>query len=350
MAKMFAKKNVFALVRSVLFSNLYLYFLQEWENFEAMLNNQSRLALFLALVALLALSAWGCKGDCYEVRYPMADDAKSGSISPILDSQMVANVLRLDSLAALRSPVVGKPAAETVVSSNSATSRGGVAPRSSSVSAAPRSSAVSKAADSLALTPAPVPVPVDSVLCGDVGEFEICDARDGKHYDFVVIGDQTWLKRNLAYEAEGSWCPNNREEDCKLYGRLYQWNAANSCPEGWRLPSMKDFSSLYSYISQKLAGREGVGTSLKIIMGWIDSGDKFPSGTNRFGFGAKPAGYRDVRGNYLSIGEEANFWTSHEILGENRASYWNLYYGNQDFIGSYVGLKSSAMSVRCIKN
>lgn len=208
------------------------------------------------------------------------------------------------------------------------------------------------AGDSLALLP--VPTEPDSAmvaLCSDVGENEFCDLRDGKRYDIVVIGRQTWFRRNLAYETEGSWCPNDQEENCTLYGRLYQWSSANSCPEGWHLPTMRDFAILHDYVLKKNAGQEGVGTSLKTIVGWNDDDmGEVPVGTNRYGFGAKPAGYRDNRGLYVSVGDEANFWTSHEIIGENRASYWNLYYGNQDFIGSYVGLKTSAMSVRCIKD
>lgn len=205
--------------------------------------------------------------------------------------------------------------------------------------------------DSLALMPTPDQQDsAEKKLCADVVQGEFCDPRDGKRYDLVVIGRQTWFRRNLAYETEGSWCPNDREENCTIYGRLYRWGVANSCPEGWRLPSMKDFTTLYDYIGKKNDHSEGVGTSLKTIVGWNDAEDGVPVGTNRYGFGAKPAGYRDSRGFFLSIGDEANFWTSNEVVGEDRASYWNLYYANADFIGSYVGLKSSAMSVRCIKN
>lgn len=191
---------------------------------------------------------------------------------------------------------------------------------------------------------------VAKALCSDVGASQICDMRDGKRYRYVKIGKQTWMSQNLAYKVDGSWCVNGNAEGCAQYGRLYEWNVANSCPVGWRLPSMEDFTILKSHIEKKLAGKSGVGTALKTITGWEEDDDGLtPVGTNEFGFAAKPAGYRDYRGNFVSVGSEANFWTSQEVPGEDRASYWNLYFANQDFIGSYVGLKTSAMSVRCIK-
>lgn len=189
-----------------------------------------------------------------------------------------------------------------------------------------------------------------TAACSNLAANEFCDRRDGKHYRFVVIGRQKWMSQNLAYEVEGSWCVNGKEDGCSQYGRLYRWDAANVCPNGWRLPSMNDFTTLNDFIKKKLGSEFGVGTALKTISGWEEDDDGLaPVGTNEFGFAAKPAGYRDNRGNFVSVGSEANFWTSQEVPGEDRASYWNLYFANQDFIGSYVGLKTSAMSVRCIK-
>ena len=189
-----------------------------------------------------------------------------------------------------------------------------------------------------------------TAACSNLSANEFCDRRDGKRYRFVAIGRQKWMSQNLAYEVEGSWCVNGKEEGCSQFGRLYRWDAANVCPNGWRLPSMNDFTTLKDFIQKKLGNKSGVGTALKTISGWEEDDDGLaPVGTNEFGFAAKPAGYRDNRGNFVSVGSEANFWTSQEVPGEDRASYWNLYFANQDFIGSYVGLKTSAMSVRCIK-
>lgn len=316
--------------------------------------NAFGLPLSLCLATIVAFSFWGCKKDSSIVRgkpkisnpedytfgYPaLAEYHEYGNVSPIIDSSRARDILRLDSLAALE---VSQDLSEKNVGEVAEPSLA----KNDKKRAYPIRPKETIEIDSLALEPAPTEVS----LCGEVGENEICDVRDGKHYDFVVIGRQTWFRRNLAYEIEGSWCPGGKEENCAPLGRLYQWNSASSCPEGWRLPSMRDFKILYEYAFRTLGSKEGVGTSLKTIVGWNEDDDiKVPPGTNRFGFGAKPAGYRDVRGNYLSIGDEANFWTSDQVNGEDRASYWNLYYANQDFIGSYVGPKSVAMSVRCIK-
>ena len=66
-----------------------------------------------------------------------------------------------------------------------------------------------------------------------------------KNFESVRIGDQIWMAKNIDADVSGSFCYNNDLLNCKKYGRLYTWDAAqNVCPEGWRLPTENDFRQL----------------------------------------------------------------------------------------------------------
>jgi len=85
------------------------------------------------------------------------------------------------------------------------------------------------------------------------------DTRDGQSYPVVKIGNQIWIAENFRYLPsikdngdlyENSMIPDNEYLE-KGYGRLYDWNTAmNIAPEGWKLPSDKDFQELISFITK----------------------------------------------------------------------------------------------------
>lgn len=166
------------------------------------------------------------------------------------------------------------------------------------------------------------------------------DPRDGQSYDIAQIGMQTWMAKNLNYEAEGSACPEGDNRSCSKYGRLYTWAAAQKvCPEGWRLPDRADFEQLIA----SAGGMDFAGEKLKSTSGWFKKGN----GSDEFGFDALPAGYRIGNGTFDGIGGYAHLWTASETP-DGLAHYLFLDFSTKAAKLSAFG-KDEARSVRCVK-
>jgi uncharacterized protein (TIGR02145 family) len=169
------------------------------------------------------------------------------------------------------------------------------------------------------------------------------DSRDSKVYKWVKIGNQTWMQENLAYNANGSWFYNDDPSNGSIYGKLYSWQmACNSCPSGWRLPTVNDFNILINFLGgEDVAGgkMKSTGTSM-----WESPNT---NATNSSKFTALPAGGRGYNGGYNSQGRSIAFWTFTSV-NLNKATYFNLWYNTEDML-NYDYDKNSGFSVRCIK-
>ena len=154
----------------------------------------------------------------------------------------------------------------------------------------------------------------------------LTDARDGKTYRTIKIGNQVWMAENLNYELKNSrqawaaqegitedskvfYCSEIKSANCSKFGRLYTWSAAMDsvgkfsengkgcgmasdskricspeepirgiCPEGWHLPSKEEFVILEHFVAKSSKSIEeielGPSTSLRSTSDWGGSWKK----------------------------------------------------------------------------
>ena len=182
------------------------------------------------------------------------------------------------------------------------------------------------------------------------------DSRDGKTYKTVVIGGQEWMAENLNFANIPSSCYDDDPWYCDIYGSLYKWeHAQNACPEGWHLPSDRDWFLLVEY----LGGAEIAGGKLKAT-GTIedDTGlwaEPNTGATNESGFTALPGGYKntDYNGFYWLKDFEGAWWTSDLSAAGCDPSSWIWYQGVNNWESEFLDLcvhRDAMLSVRCLKD
>ncbi|GBU23311.1 hypothetical protein R80B4_03228 [Fibrobacteres bacterium R8-0-B4] len=157
----------------------------------------------------------------------------------------------------------------------------------------------SESAEALSATP----VTYDTLL----------DPRDSAVYKTVVIGGRRWMAENLNYELDNSQCYDDKESNCKRYGRLYDWYTAMTvCPAGWHLSTANEWRALIA----AAGGDSTDDTRLRAAGGWKEGGglcgdgpcpDWVP-GTDEFGFSALPGGYGGPDGGFANAGFYGYWW------------------------------------------
>jgi len=190
---------------------------------------------------------------------------------------------------------------------------------------------------------------------------EMTDARDGKTYKTVTLGDQTWLAQNLNYETDNSWCYGDDPANCETYGRLYDWEAAKTaCPTGWHLASDEEWSTLIKYLDPKADPNAGVMES-NIAGGMMKTTGTIEDGTglwrspnvganNSSEFSGLPGGARFDDGSYNVIAMHAIFWSSTEY-DANSVYFRILDYGLEGLYRDNNNItKTMGLSVRCLKD
>ena len=187
-------------------------------------------------------------------------------------------------------------------------------------------------------------------------------------YNPITIGNQVWMTKNMRNKcdangnllAEGSdYFPTESEE----YGLLYSWDAAMKvCPEGWHLPSEREWEILTEYVSsqprfqydndtKKIAKSLATTTAWK----WDKNGGTVgndPQSNNATGFSALPASCYDPRhpDAVVNSKERADFWSATTKEDDYaRARFYYLDYNCSRIEKEYFR-KEAGLSVRCVKD
>ena len=161
---------------------------------------------------------------------------------------------------------------------------------------------------------------------------ELKDPRDGQVYPIVDIEMQRWLNRNMNYASDSSWCYNDVEQNCDLLGRAYNWESAKqACPDGYRLPTSKDWNLLEKLIAT--SGVENKGEINYVMTGRYSEYDGEMS--------------------WNSGNKAAYFWDLEEVDADHAATSI-LYLDGHSYLNDSVeksggSNKSDKQFVRCIR-
>jgi len=181
------------------------------------------------------------------------------------------------------------------------------------------------------------------------------DSRDGKKYKMIKIGTQTWMAKNLNYNANGSKCYNNQPANCDKYGRLYDWaTAIKACPQGWHLPKNEEWDKLYRFVDGTSGTEspyisEKAGKYLKTVSGWKDEKGKPGNGEDKYGFSALPGGFCDHDYRFNFAGCYSIWWSASEYEHNLYAYNQHIACSGNEAFWSYND-KNYLFSVRCLKD
>lgn len=180
------------------------------------------------------------------------------------------------------------------------------------------------------------------------------DSRDGKVYRTVKIGGATWMAENLNYNprAGKSWCAGNSKRLCARYGKLYDWETAKDiCPEGWHLPSRREWGGLGEAAGGERSETEdayilwvGAGDRLKSKSGWGD----YHGGTDDYGFSALPGGYYNRSTGAFFVGDYGEWWTA--TASGDSAAFYRSVNGYNDRLDEADYEKVNGCYVRCVQD
>jgi len=234
-------------------------------------------------------------------------------------------------------------------------------------------------------------------------------AYKGQNYKTVKIGNQTWMAENLNYDVKGSKCYEDKQENCKKYGRLYYWATAMGidekynknyweksskiqgvCPSGWHIPNSMEWETLVKFADHSYSLKDNfnniAGKKLKAKSGWTDAKHEycnltgkaketyaekrnyenipdFCNGTDNYGFSLLPVWAGTIMGGNSKLDNAkkepkysygASYWSSTEKIksrcyNPTQAMTWGVS-TNGDYAYDLCLGKINLKPIRCVKD
>ncbi|HPQ21704.1 MAG TPA: FISUMP domain-containing protein, partial [Saprospiraceae bacterium] len=220
---------------------------------------------------------------------------------------------------------------------------------------------------------------------------EIISDYDGNEYRTIKIGEQYWMRDNVAtthysdgstlingagagtitdYSAQYYFAYNNDENNVATYGRLYTWAAIMKgeslvdnpdyvqgiCSDEWHIPSDSEWKQLEIELGMSQAEADAMdwrGTNEgSLIAGrsdlWNDDVLEMDPDFGNSGFFALPTGFRYSSGSFSYLNSATLFWSKSHY---NTTSVWTRRLDNSlKQIRRDDESKIHAFPIRCIKN
>lgn len=135
------------------------------------------------------------------------------------------------------------------------------------------------------------------------------DLRDDQIYITVELLGKIWMAENFNFDiGEGCWSYNDNPENREKYGLLYNWSAAKrACPQGWRLPTSKEWRKLFYLFGGKN----------KAYPYLISGGNS--------GFSAQLGGSYSVAGKFYALDSLGYYWSAERSSSDKS---WFFYFSH----------------------
>jgi Fibrobacter succinogenes major domain (Fib_succ_major). len=168
-----------------------------------------------------------------------------------------------------------------------------------------------------------------------IKNLDVAEFRNGELIP-EARSNEEWIKAGM--QKKPAWCYHNDPELGKRYCKLYNWYAVSDqrglAPEGWHIPTQKEFEVLQTEVNNS---RDS------LLAVWQLTGN------NRSGFSALLAGLRYSCNGYFGYpGYDTAFWSYNEYDAESAFGMYLTSFSSD--VNLYYDGKAYGFSVRCIKN